>query len=287
MLSVLASVLVLGLIPAQRPMAAVPSLPGIEVLSVSAPNTVASRIRMPILSASGAILIDADSGQELFSIAPDERRPMASLTKIMTALLILENHEMNDTVIVPPIAEEIKGSTIGLTAGQNFSVRSLLYALLLPSANDAAYTFAVFDSRSISTFVKHMNERAQSLGLKNTHFANPAGLDNPEQYSTPRDLAWLTIAALKNKDFATIVGTRSARIVASDGKEYSLKNTNEMLQYNANVFGVKTGTTDKAGECLIILFTERDHSYLLVLLGSSERYADGLKELQAVQAALQ
>lgn len=287
MLSVLASVLVLGLIPAERPAVPVYQLPGIEVLSIAAPSTIASRLDIPTLSASGAILIDADSGQELFSIAPDERRPMASLTKLMTALLIVEHHSLHETVSIPPIADEIKGSTIGLKAGQRVSVRNLLYALLLPSANDAAYALGVFDARSISTFVQRMNERAASLGLKNTHFANPAGLDSPEQYSTPRDLAWLTLAILKNEDLRTIVGTRTARITASDGQEFNLKNTNEMLHYNANVFGVKTGTTDKAGECLIILFTERDHRYILILLGSSERYVDGLKEMQAVHTALQ
>lgn len=287
MLSVLASVLVLGLIPAEPPAPAAPSLPGIEMLSISAPDTIATTLRMPALSASSAILMDASSGQEVFSVSPDERKPMASLTKIMTALLILENHSLNEIVTIPPIAEEIKGSAIGLKAGQRFSVRSLLYALLLPSANDAAYALAVFDARSVGTFVQRMNLRAESLGLKNTHFANPAGLDNIDQFSTPRDLAWLTLAALKNETFAMIVGTRTARITAEDGKEYLLKNTNEMLHYNANVFGVKTGTTDNAGECLIILFTERDHPYLLVLLGSSERYADGLKQLKAVHAAMQ
>jgi D-alanyl-D-alanine carboxypeptidase len=287
MLSVLASVLVLGLIPPEPPAAPAASVPGIEILSIAAPDRMAATLQMPEISASGAILIDVLSGQEIFSINPDERRPMASLTKIMTALLILENHDLDEYVTIPPIAEEVKGSTIDVVTGQRFSVRSLLYALLLPSANDAAYALAVHDGRSVGAFVQRMNDRAKSLGLKNTHFANPAGLDHPEQYSTPRDLAWLTLAALKNSDFATIVGTRTARITATDGKEFSLKNTNEMLHYNANVFGVKTGTTDNAGECLIILFTENDHPYLFILLGSSDRYADGLKKLQAVHAALQ
>lgn len=287
MLSVLASVLVLGLIPPEPSSPAAPSLPGIEVVSISAPDMLASRIQVPRLSASGVLLIDAESGQEIFSIAPDERRPMASLTKIMTALLILENHGLDEAVTVPPVADEVKGSEIGLAPGQRLSVRSALYALLLPSANDAAYSLAVFSNRSIGNFVQRMNERATTLGLKNTRFANPAGLDNSGQYSTPRDLAWLAQAALKNEDFRAIVGTRTMRIIASDGEEFGLKNTNEMLHYNANVFGLKTGTTTGAGECLIIYFTERDHPYLLILLGSSERYADGLKVLQAVHAAVQ
>ncbi len=284
MLSILASVLVLGLIPSELPHAPSRQLPGIELVAIAAPDQVAHLLRVPALSASGAILIDVDSGQELFSVNANVPRPMASLTKIMTALLLLENHDLYETVTVAPIADVIGGSTLGITAGQKFSMRNLLYGLLLPSANDAAYALAVFDGRSVGGFVKKMNERAASLGLKNTHFANPAGLDSDQQYSTPRDLAWLTLAALKNDTFATIVATRTSRITAIDGTTFDLKNTNEMLHYNANVFGVKTGTTDKAGECLIILFTERDRTYLFILLGSQERYTDGLKILQAVHA---
>jgi D-alanyl-D-alanine carboxypeptidase (penicillin-binding protein 5/6) len=258
MLSVLASVLVLGLIPPEPPTAPPRQLPGIEVVSIAAPS------------------------EEIFSVDPDTPRPNASTAKIMTALLTLENHETNEIVTIPPIADEIRGSTLGVKTGQQLSVRNMLYGLLLPSANDAAYALAVFDARSVGGFVKKMNERAASLGLKHTHFANPAGLDSDQQFMSPRDLAMLTLAALKNPTFATIVGTRTARITALDGTTFDLKNTNEMLHYNANVFGVKTGTTDKAGECLVILFTERDRTYLLILLGSRERYADGLKVLQAV-----
>nr|MBP7113968.1 D-alanyl-D-alanine carboxypeptidase [Candidatus Peribacteraceae bacterium] len=166
MLSVLASVLVLGLIPPEPSSPAAPSLPGIEVVSIAAPDMLAAKIQMPKLSASGVLLVDARSGQEIFSIAPDERRPMASLTKIMTALLVLENHGLDEAVTTPPIAEEIKGSTIGLVSGQRLSVRSALYALLLPSANDVAYTLAVFSGRSVGNFVERMNDRATSLGLK-------------------------------------------------------------------------------------------------------------------------
>ncbi len=287
MLSVLASILVLGLIPSELSPSPSPALPGIEVVSISAPDMLASRLQVPALSASSALLIDMKSGQELFSIAPDERKPMASLTKIMTALLILEDHNLGETVTVPLVADDIRGSTVGLQSGQRLSVLNLLYALLLPSANDAAYTLATFDARSVGSFVQRMNQRALSLGLKNTHFANPAGLDHDQQFSTSRDLAWLTMAALKNPQFSKIVGTRTARITTMDGEEFSLKNTNEMLHYNEDVFGVKTGTTDKAGECLIVLFTEGDHPYLFIVLGSSDRYADGLKILQAVHAATQ
>ncbi len=287
MLSALASALVLGLIPSQLSQALPLTPPGIEIVSISAPNRLASGLVIPAISASGALLIDAESGQELFSIAPDEQRPMASLTKIMTALLIVEHHALGEIVTVPLVADDIGGSTIGLRSGQRLTVRSLLYALLLPSANDAAYTLATYDSHSVGGFVQRMNERARSLGLRNTYFANPAGLHHDQQFSTPRDIAWLTLAALKNKDIANIVSTRTARIATMNNEDFSLRNTNEMLHTHPQVFGVKTGTTDKAGECLVILFSERHHMYLLVLLGSSERYADGLKIMEAVRTAVQ
>lgn len=285
MLSSFASILLLGIVtpPQARPLPK--PLPGIEMMRVSAPTKHVKPLVVPTLSASGVLLLDAASGEEIFSISPDVRRPMASLTKIMTALMILEHHKISETVTIPPVAENIRGSTVGLIPGQHMSVSSLLKALLLPSANDAAYALASFHSRSVGAFVRTMNERAQVLGLENTRFANPAGLDHPEQYSTPRELGWLTMAALRHPTFATTVQMRSARIATSEGKEYDLRNTNEMLHYNEDVFGVKTGTTDNAGECLILLFREGHRDYLLVLLGSKDRYTDSLHILQSVHDA--
>lgn len=285
MLSALASVLLLGIVPPETPVSVSRVMPGIETVDIAPPSTIVDRFVAPTLSASGVLLIDAESGEEIFSVLPDTQRPMASLTKIMTALLVLENHELSDVVTVPPVASDIRGSTVGLASGERLTVDSLLKALLLPSANDAAYTLAVFHDRSVSAFVERMNLRAQALGLKNTQFANPAGLDSEQQFSTPRDLAWLTLAALRDHNFRTIVGTRSARIFSTDGREFDLKNTNEMLQYNEEVFGLKTGTTSAAKECLIVLFTEGGQRYLLILLGSNERYVDGLRVLKAVYEA--
>jgi D-alanyl-D-alanine carboxypeptidase len=287
MLSALTSLLLLGVVPPSPPVVSAATLPGIELVSIAPPNQIASRITMPVLSASGAILVDLDSGDVLYAKNANQRRPIASLTKIMTALLILEHHALSEIVTIPPIAEQIPGSTVGFIPGQHFTVGALMKALLLPSANDAAYTLAVFHSRSVGAFVKAMNERVQSLGLDNTHFANPAGLDSDQQYSTPRDLAWLTMAALKHNSFRSIVGTRTARITNDNGKDFSLRNTNELLHYNQDVYGVKTGTTDAAKECLVVLFSHRSHPYLFVLLGSHDRYTDSLYILQAVASATQ
>jgi D-alanyl-D-alanine carboxypeptidase len=285
MFSSFASVLLLGIVAPPQQQSLPKPLPGIELLNVARPTHLHGKIILSPISASGMLLVDASSGEELASVNPDERRPMASLTKIMTALLVLEHHELTDTVTIPPVAENVGGSAVGLIPGQHMTVGALLRTLLLPSANDAAYALASYQGPGVATFVKSMNERAEALGLKNTHFANPAGLDHPEQYSSARDLAWLTLAALKDKRFASIVQTRSARVESSEGQRYDLRNTNEMLHYNEDVYGVKTGTTDAAGECLIVLFKQDDRPYLLVLLGSKDRYTDSLHILSAIRAA--
>ncbi len=287
MFSSLASLLLLGAIspPAAGPV--LRPLPGIEVLSIAAPAEKRKPLLLPErLSASGMLLLDLQSGETLLSRNENQRRKVASLTKIMTALLILENHNLNEIVPVPTLADGIRGSAVGLKAGEFFRIGDLLKALLIPSANDAAYALAIDDAGSVSRFVERMNKRASSLGLKNTHFTNPAGLDSTEQYSSVRDLSWLTIAALKHPVFRKIVSTKSGTIEATTGQSFDLRNTNELLHENPHVFGVKTGTTDLAGECLIVLFEEEHRPYLLVLIGSNDRYTDSLYLLTALRKAL-
>ncbi len=287
MFSALTSLLLLGSVPPAIPRTAMQALPGIEVLKIAVPSTPLKAPEMPRhLSASGMLLVDLQSGQVLLSKQADLKRPMASLTKIMTALLILERHDLHEVASVPKIVADVRGSTIGVKTGESFTIEDLLKALLIPSANDAAYALAIEDAGSVSEFVERMNMRAKSLGLKNTHFSNPAGLDSDSQYSTARDLSRLTIAALKNKDFRRIVRTKSASIATNAGAQFDLRNTNELLQKDDRVFGVKTGTTSGAGECLIVLFEEKKREYLLVLLGSNNRYTDSLSVLKAVRDAL-
>ncbi len=261
------------------------TIPGIEVMTMTPPLSLSSRLHIPPLSASGVLLLDAESGEEVFSRNADVVRPIASLTKMMTALLALETHALNDVFRTPTFIDDIGGSTIGLVPDERMTVESLLFALLLPSANDAAFTLA---SPSLPAFVRRMNARAHTLGLRSTHFQNPAGLDHPEQFSTPRDVAWLALAALRNPYFRAIVETKTYRIssLPPDGEkplEYSLRNTNELLHTDSRVLGVKTGTTTGAGECLVLLFEEKGHRFLLVLLGSKNRYTDALKVLSALR----
>ena len=285
MLASLATILSLGLF---SPSLQAPprQLPGVEHITIHAPIATLKPLVVDALSASGVLLVDMASGQEIFSVNPETSRPIGSLTKLMTALLIAERHAPNDIATIAPGLDTIAGSTIGLRTGQSFRVDDLLRALLIPSANDAAYALALYDRGGIGPFVRDMNDRAAALGLRATKFANPAGFDNPDQYSSPRDLVWLTSAALRHPLLREIVRTRSARIAAFDGTEFSMRNTNELLQYNEDVFGVKTGTTDAAGECLIVLFVEGNRTYLLVILGSRDRYADSLALLKALHDAL-
>ena len=260
-------------------------MPAAEILSVHAP-AVMRNVLPPSITASGAILMDAVSGEVLFSKHASTPRPMASLTKIMTALLILDSHSMNETVTVPEVAEAVGGSDMNLKKGQRFILGDLLKAMLLRSANDAAYTLAYHHSGGTTAFVRAMNQRSKSLKLSATRFANPAGLDDPNQYASARDIASLMLAALRNPTFQSIVSTRDAEITAYDGKQFSLHNTNEILHSRLNVFGVKTGTTSAAGECLAVLFTSGRRTYILVLLGSKDRYTDALRVMNAVSSRI-
>ncbi|MBP9773264.1 MAG: D-alanyl-D-alanine carboxypeptidase [Candidatus Peribacteraceae bacterium] len=284
MLHLLTSLLLLGTSP-QSSVATTRPLPGAEILSVHSPAVVRN---MPSLSltASGAMLVDVTSGEVLYAKNPDIARPMASLTKIMTALLLIENHDLNETVTIPPVAQSIQGSSIDLRTGMQFKLEDLLTAMMLPSANDVAYSLAVHHGKTVKQFVAMMNDRARSLGLTKTHFSNPAGLDDVNQYATPRDLAWLTLAALRKPEFQTLVSTKEAKVENKEGASFLLRNTNEILHSQPNVFGVKTGTTDNARECLIVLFTQNRRSYALVLLGSKDRYTDALQVMKEVSKNL-
>ncbi len=285
MFRALASVLLLGLFP---PVFATPEnhqpLPNIELISVAGPSPVAT-LTAPSISASGAVLIDLQSGEKLFGIAEDTPRPMGSLTKLMTAIVFLENHSADERVKIPALPH-IEGTTIPIQEGQEYVVRDLIKGLLIESANNVAYALAIIDSGSVDAFATKMNARAGQLGLAHTHFDNPAGLDSIGQYSSPRDLGWLAAAALRKPLIKQIVDMPSATLTASDGTQISVTNTNEFLKSRDNVFGMKTGTTPAAGQCLITLFAEGNRSYLLVILGSNNRYNDASRIMKALHSPL-
>ncbi|MFA7681696.1 MAG: serine hydrolase [Candidatus Peribacteraceae bacterium] len=226
------------------------------------------------LSASGVLIIDANGGQELYAQQATVRRPMASLTKLMTALIIVENHEFTEVVAVPQEVENINGSVISLPPGERFTVSDLLSALLIASSNDASYALAVFHSGSEKAFVEEMNKRAQMLGLNDTHYANASGLDSTEQWSTPRDIAWLASFVLKKPAIRERMGKRGKRILSLEGTDIFLTHTHALLHTDASVHAGKTGTTNAAKECLLSLVDVGGKSYIVVLLHSVSRYMD-------------
>jgi len=227
------------------------------------------------LSASGILVMDITTGQTLFDSQGDIERPMASLTKLMTALLIVEHHKLDEWVPIPKVVTETQGNVAYLPEGEKFTVGDLLSALLIASANDAAAALANYHSGSTEAFVKEMNARAASLGLSGTQYANPSGLDHPRQWSTPRDLAILTSFVLREPAIRERMGKRGAVIVSRGGQEIKLAHTHALLRAGApGVMAGKTGTTGAAGQCLVSVVEKDNRQYVVVLLHSQQRYVD-------------
>lgn len=234
------------------------------------------------LSASGYILIDRSSGQTVAVRGADRSRPMASLTKLMTALLIVENHAMDEWVKVPDDVFDAAVTMLHLPLGEEFVVGDMLKALLIGSSNEAAITLARFHSGSVDAFVKEMNVRAAELGLKRTYFQNPTGFDEFGHASTPREIGWLAMYVLGKPVIAQRMGERVATIVSKTGETVELRNTHQLLGSDRSVLAGKTGTTDDAKQCLLSLVQIGGREYIAVLLHSSDRYGD----MQSILAAL-
>lgn len=234
------------------------------------------------LSASGVAILDLQSGQELYVRNANRRRPMGSLTKIMTAVIIVESHFMDEVVTIPADIGETEGTTARLPPGQHFTVGDLLSALLIPSGNDAAEALARFHSGSNAAFVELMNDRATMLGLENTSFANPSGLDSSQQWSTPRDMAWLAAFALRKPEIRSRMSTQHVTIRSTEGQTIALDHTHALL--GNGVTAGKTGTTPAARQCLLSVVTENGREYVVVLLGSQERYVDMRTVLRILSA---
>ena len=198
------------------------------------------------ISAQKAILLDADSGRVIFEKQADSRSLIASTTKIMTALVICEQCNVLDRVKIPKEAVGIEGSSIYLKEGEVLTIQELLYGLMLHSGNDAATALAIYCGGTVEGFAQMMNDKARFLGLEDTHFANPHGLDSDQNYSTARDLAKLAAYAMENPIFAQTVSTKTVRI-----GERSLRNHNKLLWQVEGADGVKTGYTKAAGRLLV------------------------------------
>jgi len=225
----------------------------------------------PDITATSAILIDADTGAVLFSKAPDEPLPMASTTKIMTSILVLESLDLDEKIVVPKSATGTAGSLAGLVWGEVLTVEELMYALLLPSGNDAALTLAEETAGSVQGFVKKMNERAEQMGLANTHFSNPNGLHLEDHYSSARDLATMAQYAMKDPAFRRIVDTPTYELPwPGDEGVREFKNGNVLLNEYPWVNGVKTGSTPYAHYCMVASGSLEGVSLIAVLLGAAD-----------------
>ncbi len=229
----------------------------------------------PSVTAVSGLLEDTASGQVLWSVQPNVRRAPASLTKLMTALIVRKLDASGKVIYVSANAASTSGSSMGITAGELLTVDELLHGLFLPSGNDAAVALAEGTAGTVAAFVSLMNAEAQTMRLTGSHFANPDGLDDSGHYSTAHDLALMAIRVLHDPTLAVIVKTKKWDLAAGNGHAgYSLTNLNELLGTYAGADGVKTGTTPEAGENLIASATRNQHQLMAVVLGSTDRYAD-------------
>ena len=213
------------------------------------------------------------NGRTILEKNPNFRRAPASLTKIMTALIVLEKCRPDEVVTVSRGASRETGSRIGLRRGERLTVRDLLAAALIASANDAARALADHVAGSQKAFVAQMNARARALELRNTRYTNACGHDNPGLYSSAYDLSIIADRALRFPLFADLVSTRDTRIVTVKGnRSFHLKNVNRLIGRYPEALGVKTGTTPKAGQCLVALAKRNDKKVLLVFMNSRHRW---------------
>lgn len=229
----------------------------------------------PELTSDALLVYDVDADRILYSRNADQAYPPASLTKLMTALLVLESDSLSELVEIE--AEDlVGGATMGLVDGENVTIRELLWGLLVPSGNDAAMAIARSIGGNVDGFVELMNQRAAELDLTSTQFKNPHGFDADEHVMSARDLLALSLRLMEYPLFQEIV---QAEEVSVAGR--LLQNTNEFLGFYPGVTGIKTGTTPLAGQCLVTLIDMDGRRLLIVVLGSSDRYSDvaGLHKL--------
>jgi len=246
-------------------------LAAVLALLMAAPAS--ARVQRPSLaSAAAAIVVDARSGDMLLSKRADVRRPIASTTKLMTALLTLESGKLHRSFTAPAYHALPVESKIDLRRGERMNVRDLLTALLLESANDAAVDLAIGVSGSRERFVAKMNARARQLGLRNTHYANPIGLDAPGNYSTARDLAALARKLMTNPTFAATVN-RSRATLRSGDHARTIRNRNLLVARYRFVDGVKTGHTGTAHYVLVGAAHGHGGKIISVVLGEPSEHA--------------
>lgn len=213
------------------------------------------------------IAMELDHSYILYGKNVDRKLPMASTTKIMTALLICEDCNLDEVIVVPDSVVGVEGSSIYLKQGEEISIRDLLYGLMLVSGNDAACALAIHHSGSVELFVKKMNQRAKELGAVNSNFVNPNGLPDDNHYTTAYDLCKIACAALKNETFAQVVSTKHY-----NGQFRCFTNKNKLLTTLEGANGVKTGFTEKAGRCLVSSAKRENMQVVCVVLNCYDMF---------------
>lgn len=243
-----------------------------------------SESKIPIINARHAVVIDRNSSQILYGKNEFEKCKMASTTKIMTAIIVIENSNLSDVVTISKKSANTGGSRLGLSQNDKISVENLLYGLMLKSGNDAAVALAEYVGGNTENFINLMNKKAENLKLSSTHFVTPHGLDDENHYTTAFDLAILANYALNNPTFSKIVSTKSYTITIN-GNIKQLDNTNELLGNFEGIYGVKTGFTNGANRCLVTACKRGDLDVICVVLGcdtKKDRTQDSIKLLNYI-----
>lgn len=238
-----------------------------------------NKVEKLITSSSSALSYDITLDKLLYGKNLNTKLPIASITKIMTALVAIENEQLDKKITITK--DMLVGeNSMGIQEGEVLTLESLLYGLILPSGNDAAEAIARGSKVGRDNFIYMMNKKAEDLGLSNTHFTNPSGLEGDgDQYSTAEDLLVITRFALENQSFSKIVSTFEYHIPSSDEhKEYNLYNDTNLLTSYPGVKGVKSGFTDEAGYCLVSFLDYEGHKIIAILLNSENRRQD-MKDL--------
>lgn len=231
-------------------------------------------LNYPVIGATSAIVTDTETGAILFAKNIDERRAMASTTKLMTALVVLDEMTLGEVVTVTAEDVNIEPNNMGLVAGEEITVEDLLWGLLINSGNDASLALARSTGGSVDKFVSLMNEKAAQMRLSGTHFANPHGLDAPEHYSTARDLAIISRRAINDPLIAAIVAREKATVSSTDGSiTHYLQTTNDLLSSYLPIKGIKTGFTDEAGQTVIEL-ADNGHPIIAIVMNSPDRFQE-------------
>lgn len=231
--------------------------------------------RVSAVSAEKAILLDAATGRVLYERRADERSLIASTTKIMTALVVCQHCNVLDRVKIPAEAVGIEGSSMYLTEGEVLTVQELLYGLMLRSGNDAAAALAIYCGGTVEGFAELMNDKARELGLEDTHFVNPHGLDAPDHYSTARDLARLSAYAMTDPIFARTVGAKSVTV-----GQRVLTNHNKLLWRLEGAEGIKTGYTKAAGRLLVSAASRDGRRLICVTINAPDDWNDHAQLLE-------